>query len=115
MHLWTFQVRTRNCMRRGDRRGRRLPTDDDAPVCARREAATGPTLRRVLLIELVNASDRTAATRARREKVALLADLLRRLVGDEVAIGAAFLAGELRQQRAQIGWAALRVADPGAA
>jgi DNA ligase-1 len=69
----------------------------------------------VLLIELVTASDRTAATRARREKVALLADLLRRLSGDEVAIGGAFLAGELRQQRAQIGWAALRDADPGAA
>ena len=47
------------------------------------------------LLELVEASQRVAATRARREKVAALAELLARLEPAEAAIGVACLSGEV--------------------
>src|SRR5204863_3571410 len=50
-------------------------------------------------------------TRARSEKIALLADLLRRLEPREVPIGVAYLSGHLRQGRIGLGWAALRSAS----
>ena len=67
---------------------------------------------RVLLAELVAVSDAVAATRSRSAKIALVAGCLRSAhsgeVGDEVEIAASFLAGELRQRRTGVGWAALR-------
>ena len=51
-------------------------------------------------------------TRARLEKIALLADLLRQLSPQEVPIGIGFLIGWPRQGRLGIGWAAAAEARP---
>jgi ATP-dependent DNA ligase I len=67
----------------------------------------------VLLADLVETSRAVGATSARREKVALLAEGLRRLAPDEVPAGVAFLSGELRQRQIGVGWAALRDAPSG--
>jgi len=61
----------------------------------------------VLLSAVVDASQAVAATTGRLEKVAHLADLLRRVPPDEVAIVIAFLSGEPRQGRMKIGAAVL--------
>jgi DNA ligase-1 len=71
----------------------------------------------VLLADLAAASRVVAATSKRTEKVAAVADALRRADPDEVAVVVAYLAGELRQRRTGVGWAALRdlpapVAEP---
>jgi len=62
------------------------------------------------LAELVQVSSQLAATAARNEKIALLADLLRRLDASEIPIGVAYLSGHLRQGRIGLGWAALSAA-----
>jgi DNA ligase-1 len=62
----------------------------------------------MLLAELMSTSQRVAATRSRLEKIAALADLLRRLRPDEIEVAAAFLAGQIRQGRIGIGPAAVR-------
>jgi DNA ligase 1 len=67
--------------------------------------------RNVRLNDLVVTSERLAATRARNEKVAELADLLRRLEPGEVGIGVAWLAGRLRQGRIGLGWSAIDAAS----
>jgi ATP-dependent DNA ligase I len=67
----------------------------------------------VLLADLSATSQAVAATSARREKVAHLADALRRLEPEEVEAGVAFLSGELRQRQIGVGWAALRDAPAG--
>ena len=54
-------------------------------------------------------------TRARLEKIALLADLLRRLSPDEVPVALGFLIGWPRQGRLGIGWATAAEARPPAA
>jgi DNA ligase-1 len=59
------------------------------------------------LANVVEASSRISATPARNEKLAVLADLLRRLPHEEVPIGVAYLSGHLRQGRIGIGGAAL--------
>ncbi len=59
----------------------------------------------MLLADLVGTSSAVAATAARSQKVARLADLLRRVDGDEVDIAVAFLTGEPRQGRIGVGWA----------
>jgi DNA ligase-1 len=64
-----------------------------------------------LLAELVDASQRVAATSARLAKVRALAECLRALAPDEVAIAVAYLAGEVRQGRIGLGWAQLRDAS----
>src|SRR5437016_5319712 len=64
----------------------------------------------MILGDVASASLRIAATRARTEKVALLAGVLRRLEPLEVPIGVAYLSGHLRQGRIGLGWAALRTA-----
>jgi DNA ligase-1 len=64
----------------------------------------------MLLADLVATSRRAAATRSRTEKVAALAELLRRLAPEEIEIAAAFLSGELRQGRIGLGPAAVRAA-----
>ena len=61
----------------------------------------------MLLSAVVDASQAVAATTGRLEKVAHLADLLRRVPPDEVAIVIAFLSGEPRQGRMKIGAAVL--------
>ncbi len=61
----------------------------------------------MLLADLVGASGQVAATRSRKVKVAALADALRQAGPDEIAPAAAFLAGQLRQGRVGVGWAAI--------
>ena len=51
------------------------------------------------------------ATRSRLEKARLLADCLRQLRSDEVRIGVAYLAGEMRQGRIGVGYAAVSELD----
>jgi len=67
------------------------------------------------LAQLVATSEAVGATRSRKQKVAELSAFLAELGPDEVEIGAAFLAGELRQGKIGVGWAAVRDAAPGEA
>ncbi|HZI63601.1 MAG TPA: ATP-dependent DNA ligase [Thermoanaerobaculia bacterium] len=67
----------------------------------------------MLLADLVSTSARVGATRARSEKTAHLAALLRRLGPREVDVAVAFLSGRLRRGRIGLGWAALREARAG--
>jgi DNA ligase 1 len=60
-----------------------------------------------LLADLVAASQEVAETSARSRKVAILADLLRRLKRDEVAIAAGLLSGVPRQGRVGVGYATI--------
>jgi ATP-dependent DNA ligase I len=64
----------------------------------------------VLLADLTATSATVAATGARGEKVAALADALRGATPEEAPAVVAFLSGELRQRQIGVGWAALR--DP---
>jgi len=68
-----------------------------------------------LLADLVATSTRVTATSGRRDKAATIGAFLRSLEPDEVAIAVAWLAGETRQGRAGIGYAALRDARTGGA
>ena len=69
----------------------------------------------MLLADIVQTSQRVSATRARLQKISLLADCLRRLAADEREAGIAFLTGELRQGRIGLGYAAVRDAMPAGA
>lgn len=60
------------------------------------------------LSEIVHASGRVLSTTRRSEKVAALASVLGRLVGAEVPIGVAYLAGILPQGRIGVGPAAIQ-------
>jgi len=64
----------------------------------------------LLLADLLAASDRVAATRSRLAKIEALADCLRGLAPSEIALGVAYLSGELRQGRIGVGWTATREA-----
>jgi DNA ligase-1 len=66
------------------------------------------------LADLAATSRAVAETSSRLEKVALLAECLRRLAPGELAVAAAWLAGELPQGRLGVGWAALERARAGA-
>jgi DNA ligase 1 len=68
-----------------------------------------------LLAEVVATTDAVVATRARSKKVAALADLLARLVGDELPVVVAILAGAPRQGRIGIGWRTVAAIDVPAA
>jgi DNA ligase 1 len=59
------------------------------------------------LAELVAVSDKLAATRSRSAKLSLLADALGRLSDEELEAGVAFLSGEPRQERLELGPAAV--------
>ena len=59
---------------------------------------------------LVDASRRVAATPKRSEKVAALADVLRRTPPDEAAVVVGLLVGSPRQGRLGVGWAGVRAA-----
>jgi DNA ligase-1 len=64
----------------------------------------------MLLADLVLTSRHVAATRSRSEKIAALADLLRRLGPEEIEVATAFVSGQLRQGRIGLGPAAVRAA-----
>src|SRR4051812_32669463 len=57
--------------------------------------------------EIVDASNAVARTRSRLQKTAALADVLRRMGPDEVAVGVAYLSGALAQGRVGLGWSAI--------
>src|SRR5690349_6348516 len=61
----------------------------------------------MLLNEIVETSNRTAAVSGRLAKIGLLAETLRHAEREEVDIAVAYLAGELREGRIGIGYAAL--------
>lgn len=66
----------------------------------------------MLLGELVATSEAVAATAARGAKIALLADCLRLLDPAEVAIGVAYLSGQVLQRQSGLGPAAFRDLTP---
>ena len=67
------------------------------------------------LQDLVATSAAVRATSARREKIALLAELLTRLDPAEVPVAVGFLIGWPRQGRLGIGWATMAAARPAGA
>jgi DNA ligase-1 len=67
------------------------------------------------LEQLAAASQRTAQTARRSEKIGALADCLRRLSAAEIELGVAFLSGEIRQSKLGVGPAAILAARPGGA
>src|SRR5215213_11122970 len=73
------------------------------------------------LAEIVATSAKVKATRSRLEKVARLAETIGRLPPDLVAVGVAYLSGDLPQGKVGVGYARLRelwdapAADPAAA
>jgi DNA ligase 1 len=64
----------------------------------------------MLLAEIVEASRRITETSKRLEKIALLADLLRRLRPDEIEIVVAYLSGRMRQGRIGAGYRTIQAA-----
>jgi DNA ligase-1 len=62
----------------------------------------------MLLAELTATSEAVRDERARNAKIGRLAELLRRLAPGEVAIGVAYLSGELRQRQIGVGYRSLR-------
>jgi DNA ligase-1 len=67
----------------------------------------------MLLVSLVETSRRVAETSGRLEKISHLAALLRSLSPEEIDIAVAFLSGSYRQQRLNVGYAALQAASEG--
>ena len=66
----------------------------------------------MLLAELTATSEAVRDENARNAKIARLAELLRRLAPGEVAIGVAYLSGELRQRQIGVGYRSLRDLPP---
>ncbi|HEY0304099.1 MAG TPA: hypothetical protein VGC44_03960, partial [Longimicrobiales bacterium] len=66
----------------------------------------------MLLNELVEVSRRVGETSSRTAKINLLSAALRQMHSDEVAVGVAFLSGDIRQRKIGIGYAAIRDAQP---
>ena len=64
------------------------------------------------LHDLVDVSRLVAATSSRREKVQLLAGLIRRLSPDEIEVAVGFLIGWPRQGKVGAGWAVLQQSTP---
>ncbi|HEY7484227.1 MAG TPA: ATP-dependent DNA ligase [Streptosporangiaceae bacterium] len=69
----------------------------------------------MLLAEVAQTSQAVAAASARRAKIELLAECLRKAEGDEVAVTVAYLSGELPQRQIGVGYASLRDVPPPAA
>ncbi|MDW3217017.1 MAG: ATP-dependent DNA ligase [Acidimicrobiales bacterium] len=67
------------------------------------------------LVDLVAATADVAATRARTEKIARLADLLRTASAGEIAVVVGLVSGDPRQGRIGVGWATVRDAVSGTA
>src|SRR5262245_51508391 len=61
----------------------------------------------MLLRDLVEVSNGVARVSGRLEKIARLAEFLKRLHADEIAIAVAFLSGYLPQGRIGVGWSVL--------
>src|SRR6266568_4806664 len=61
----------------------------------------------MLLTELLAASERVAATRSRLAKIDALGECLRRLEASEIALGVAYLSGDIRQGKIGVGYASL--------
>ncbi|MEV6345079.1 ATP-dependent DNA ligase [Actinoplanes sp. NPDC051851] len=68
----------------------------------------------VRFLDIAATSAAVAGTSGRKAKVGLLAEALRRLEPGEIAAGAAYLAGELRQRQTGVGYASLRDLPPAA-
>ncbi|WP_213453388.1 ATP-dependent DNA ligase [Rhizomonospora bruguierae] len=66
----------------------------------------------MLFAEVAATSAAVAARSGRLAKVELLARALRGLAPEEIAPGAGYLAGELRQRQTGVGWASLRETPP---
>jgi DNA ligase-1 len=64
----------------------------------------------MLLKTLVDVSEKIGQTSSKKEKVALIAELLRRCRGRETALAASYLAGRLPQGRLGVGWKMLQQA-----
>jgi DNA ligase 1 len=62
----------------------------------------------VLFAEVAATSEAVAATSGRKAKIELLAKTLHGFAPEEAEVGAAFLAGELRQRTTGVGWASLQ-------
>jgi len=62
----------------------------------------------VQLADLVAATSDVAATRARKEKIVRLTELLRTATVDEIAVVVGLLSGQPRQGRIGVGWATVR-------
>jgi DNA ligase 1 len=69
----------------------------------------------ISLAQLVDVSQRVGANAARTSKIRALAELLRTLTADEIAIGVHYLSGETPQGRSGIGYALLQRAAAGEA
>ena len=52
-----------------------------------------------------------AATRSRRDKISLLAELLAAVPSDEIELAASYLCGVVPQEKLGLGWAGLRAAS----
>ncbi len=63
------------------------------------------------LAALVDTSRRVATTRGRRDKIAILAELLAAAPPDEVELATSYLCGVVRQEKLGLGWAALQAAS----
>src|SRR4051812_20736682 len=68
----------------------------------------------MLLARLVETSRRVAETSGRLEKISQLATLLTQLPPAETEVAVAFLSGSYRQQKLNVGFAALQAASQGA-
>ncbi|TMK70206.1 MAG: hypothetical protein E6G50_09645, partial [Actinobacteria bacterium] len=116
------RARDRGGIRRGDPRDvRARSVEQDAPR-DRVDRAVDDQARRsfrparlTLLAEVVAASNEVAATSARSRKIAILADLLRRLEPAEVPIATGFLSGAPRQGRVGVGYSSVYAIDATAA
>ncbi|RII19430.1 putative DNA ligase-like protein [Streptomyces sp. YIM 130001] len=69
----------------------------------------------MLLSDVAGASREIAATTARSQKVALLAELFRGMAPEEAPLVVSYLSGRLPQRRTGIGWTAFRQIPPPAA
>src|ERR671911_2607043 len=65
------------------------------------------------LAEIVETSGRVAEVSGRLKKISLLASLLARVPPNEIEIAVAFLSGSYRQQKLNLGYAALQAASEG--
>src|SRR3954471_12884005 len=63
------------------------------------------------LSALVEASRRVAGVSGRLGKIAIIAELLSRVPPEEIEIAVAFLSGSYRQQKLNVGYAALETAS----
>src|SRR4030042_4424370 len=62
----------------------------------------------MLFRELVEVSKRVSATTRKREKASLVAECLKRGQGQEIALAASYLSGQIPQGSLGIGWAILQ-------